>query len=712
MPAYLRLIILGAIFICFGSGLSRAQSVLLNDPNQSYLLFERFSVLEVKSGTVTIDSLLRHPQAYAFRPGQKHTFRLNDQPKAYWLRLDLTNQTSQLFTLRIFLLSFNRMVLYETDGARVVNQRELTLKVTNTTDFFQHSKRIWPLHVSRGQTHTIYLYIDTIFATRLPLSAQSSGLLLRESHHEDLFYGFYSGFVLIVILYSLILFVRLGDWDNLLYAIWVFLIGCQIAYTSGQGVELSNQLHNLYFTFTPLFITCITLAHLLFLLSFLPLRQLAPGWYRVGLYFAGFFALTITAFIVLIILRQFTNTFIVSYFGILLGLLEWLFSLSVGIVAFRRGFRPALLFVIGTLVYYSSFIAYILLLVERLPFSFWTLHSGTIGSGLEILIFTLAMGNKVNLLKKRQDEAIREQLRLSEENHHLVERQKQELEQKVEQRTAELQESLTTLQSTQAQLIQKEKLASLGELTAGIAHEIQNPLNFVNNFSEVSTELVEELKSPLNPEGGIRPGEKMDMALFDDLTQNLTKITHHGGRASAIVKGMLEHSRASTGERTPTNLNALADEYLRLAYHGLRAKDKSANCQLITDFGAELPPVSVVPQEIGRVLLNLYNNAFYAVGQRVSIAGKDETYLPTVWVSTRQVNSHVEIGVSDNGMGIPDSIRDKIFQPFFTTKPTGEGTGLGLSLSYDIITKGHGGIMVVKSLEGEGAQFIIQLLCS
>jgi signal transduction histidine kinase/tetratricopeptide (TPR) repeat protein len=265
-------------------------------------------------------------------------------------------------------------------------------------------------------------------------------------------------------------------------------------------------------------------------------------------------------------------------------------------------------------------------------------------------------------------------------------------------------QTVQRLQDTQSQLIQKEKMASLGELTAGIAHEIQNPLNFVTNFSEVSTELVTELEEEQH-----KPNRdtELEAELLGDLKQNLQKITHHGGRASAIVKGMLEHSRTGTGEKQPTNLNALADEYLKIAYHGLRAKDKDFNAELKTNFGIGLGLTEVVPQEIGRVLLNLYNNAFYAVNEKQTTAPTG--YQPTVSVTTARVNGHIQIRVGDNGMGIPESVKAKIFQPFFTTKPTGEGTGLGLSLSYDIVTKGHGGSLLVQSQEGEGTTFLIQL---
>jgi signal transduction histidine kinase len=267
------------------------------------------------------------------------------------------------------------------------------------------------------------------------------------------------------------------------------------------------------------------------------------------------------------------------------------------------------------------------------------------------------------------------------------------------------------LKSTQAQLIQSEKMASLGELTAGIAHEIQNPLNFVNNFSEINSELIEELKEELAL--GNRQSAK---EIANDIKENELKINHHGKRADAIVKGMLQHSRTSSGVKEPTDINALADEYLRLAYHGLRAKDKSFNADFIpiaigTEFDESLPKINVIPQDIGRVLLNLINNAFYACTEQSKLFQSSElwkSYQPQVTVSTIKLDDRIQISVTDNGPGIPASIVDKIFQPFFTTKPTGQGTGLGLSLSYDIV-KAHGGKLEVRSTAETGSVFSLQL---
>lgn len=267
---------------------------------------------------------------------------------------------------------------------------------------------------------------------------------------------------------------------------------------------------------------------------------------------------------------------------------------------------------------------------------------------------------------------------------------------------SKLEKTLVELKQTQSQLIQSEKMASLGELTAGIAHEIQNPLNFINNFSEVNAELIEEMKEEL--EAG---KSKEAVNLANDIKENNIKITHHGKRADSIVKGMLQHSRSSSGQKEPTDINALADECMRLSYHGVRAKDKSFNTITETNFDSSIPKISLLPQDIGRVILNLFTNAFYSVAQKKKVLG--DVYNPTVTVRTSRTAKGVAISIRDNGNGVPQKVLDKIFQPFFTTKPTGEGTGLGLSMSYDIITKGHGGELKVETKEGEYAEFIIIL---
>jgi two-component system NtrC family sensor kinase len=280
-------------------------------------------------------------------------------------------------------------------------------------------------------------------------------------------------------------------------------------------------------------------------------------------------------------------------------------------------------------------------------------------------------------------------------------KQKQKANALLQQQKAKVESTLSELRSTQAQLIQSEKMASLGQLTAGIAHEIQNPLNFVNNFSEVSNELIDEMN------GELEKGEIVEAKLIaGDIKQNLEKINHHGKRADAIVKGMLQHSRASTGQKEPADINKFADEFLQLAFQGFRAKTPDFNAEIKTDFDDSIGNVRIVSQDIGRVLVNLYNNSFYAMNEKAKLSPNN--YKPSVKLTTKKLKDKVEIRVEDNGGGVPKNIIDKIFQPFFTTKPTGQGTGLGLSLAYDII-KAHGGEIRVSTKEGEGIEFIIQL---
>jgi two-component system, NtrC family, sensor kinase len=309
---------------------------------------------------------------------------------------------------------------------------------------------------------------------------------------------------------------------------------------------------------------------------------------------------------------------------------------------------------------------------ERVRFRMWALIGG-----LAIILFIAIILYRNSLHRKKANV--------------LLSKQKNELE-----------KTLDTLKATQNQLIQSEKMASLGEMTAGIAHEIQNPLNFVNNFSEVNAELIEELKQEL-----VKGKIQTALEIAHDIKDNEEKITHHGKRADAIVKSMLLHSRNSSGKKELTDINLLVDEYVRLSFHGLRAKDKSFNAKFETDFDKDIQPINIIPQEIGRVLLNLINNAFYAVNEKEKqrISG----YEPTVTISTKKEKDMIAIRVKDNGNGVPHKVLDKIFQPFFTTKPPGEGTGLGLSLSYDIVTKAHGGEFLVDTKEGEGTVFTVKL---
>ncbi len=361
--------------------------------------------------------------------------------------------------------------------------------------------------------------------------------------------------------------------------------------------------------------------------------------------------------------------------------------------------------IVWGLIFTISFTLAGLILVLILPNLFQSQFSSWIFNSFFNLGFPFSLLIYVSMRFKEmiQEVQVNAQtvLELSEEKREQALIQQKVLEEEVARQTGEIRQTLENLKSTQSQLIQSEKMASLGELTAGIAHEIQNPLNFVNNFSEVNTELIDEVGEEIN-KGNISEAK----IILNDIKGNSEKINHHGKRAGDIVKGMLQHSRSSNGVKVPSDINALADEYLRLAYHGLRAKDKDFNATLITDFDDSIGMINMIPQDIGRVILNLITNAFYVVDEKKKQIG--EGFEPIVSVSTKKQDGKVTISVKDNGNGIPPKILDKIFQPFFTTKPTGQGTGLGLSLSYDIV-KAHGGELKVETKQDEGTEFIISL---
>lgn len=362
--------------------------------------------------------------------------------------------------------------------------------------------------------------------------------------------------------------------------------------------------------------------------------------------------------------------------------------------------------IVGGLIFTISFTLAGLILVLISSNLFQSQYSNLVFNSLFNLGFPFSLLIYVSMRFKEMIQEVQANaqtvVELSEEKRVQAENQQKVLEEEVNRQTREIRQTLENLKSTQSQLIQSEKMASLGELTAGIAHEIQNPLNFVNNFSEVNKELLAELIEEIDK------GNYQEVkAIANDVTANEEKITYHGKRADAIVKGMLQHSRSSNGVKESTDINALCDEYLRLAYHGLRAKDKSFNASMKTDFDPSLGTVNVIPQDLGRVVLNLITNAFYAVTEKKQQSV--EAYEPMVTVSTQQKAGKLYIMVKDNGMGIPPAIQEKIFQPFFTTKPTGQGTGLGLSMSYDIVTKGHQGELTVNSQSGEYTEFTIVL---
>jgi len=506
-------------------------------------------------------------------------------------------------------------------------------------------------------------------------------------------------FGVFLILSILHLFIYLSYRERKIYlylSLYTFFQACAFSTALASYLYSSNST----FFFSTIFSISAPLGQIFFLFTVYELfNQPKKAWFRL-----------LVLLCILVIPFEFlkdygTDQRILDPFGMLI----YIEIIRVSVISWRRKQPDALLFLLGQSIALFFFFLFS-------PVSFFGGQPGIFIS-IEVDIAFLTPAVVISILLAREfvhsNIALKQQLveveKLSEksleqelEKQQILASQNEVLEKQVEKRTTELSQSLTNLKQAQAQLIQAEKMASLGELTAGIAHEIQNPLNFVNNFSEVNTEMIDDLESELKS-GNINEA----LAIAADIKENEQKINHHGKRADGIVKGMLQHSRARSSDKALININALADEFMRLSYHGLKSNDKTFNAEMITCFDPRLPQIKVIGQDIGRVFLNLFNNAFYAVNQKAKVT--ETSYKPEVYISTLADDKSIIIKVKDNGIGIPNGIKDKIMQPFFTTKPTGEGTGLGLSLTYDMIVKGHGGNIIIDSTEGEGSEFTITL---
>jgi signal transduction histidine kinase len=604
--------------------------------------------------------------------------------------LVLTIDNSQIESLDLFTIVNNAVIHKSISAYRPFQVREVYL-----------NKCFFLLDIPKDSTERFYLRLQTQNGLQFPLRLSTRLALAESEQSRMLLYGVYIGIMLIMILYNLFIFLAIRDLSYLYYILYVSFMTLTNVTDKGIAFEYlwpSHPVFNHYVTI----IGCITgIFAILFAMSFLHVSRYSKSLTNVlnGLIFCYLISIGI-------VLSQ------ERYIGLIvsesLTLVTTLTLLTAGIIVFRKGYKPAFFYLLAWSCLVICVIIFLLEDLNLLPYNNFSINGLTIGSAIETLLLSLALANRINVYKKQKEKAKSQLLISMEDNRKLITEQNIILEKKVGDRTwelkeanAELNNTLENLKATQAQLIQSEKMASLGELTAGIAHEIRNPLNFINNFSEVSAELLEEMENNVDNNNDAEVKK-----LATEVKQNLEKIIHHGKRADAIVKGMLLHSHPGSGQKEPTGINDLATEYLRLAYHGFRAKEKSFKAALNYELDPGIGIINIIPQDIGRVLLNLYNNAFYAVNEKSKEQG--EEYQPAVLVKTQKVKVFVEVSVCDNGKGVPAKVAGKIFQPFFTTKPTGEGTGLGLSLCYDII-KAHGGSINLETTAGEGSAFIIRL---
>ena len=684
--------------------------------------------LEDKEGKWTLGDVRRAPLYKQFHIQKKDTAGIY----THWQRYRLKNILPR--NIKIFLTSsadFYDVYIIRQDSS-VVHYRSGILRKWDEKDGLksaEYMRGVVPLVLAPGEELTVYDRRNRKNGaiTRITVRLLSEDKVMKQymSYAEDrvyifeennLYEIFTAGLLFISILLSLFFYSVVREKVYLWFALYAFFVGLMnlhnvlVQYTSRFQLEWVWYVR--YFGLIPWTFTPFLLIQ--FIRHFFTLKQKYRRW-DMFLYWCGILSIMVGLLgTVLYTLHMEESNIFKGQFIIQIAVNFFIIPLSIIITSLlhirsaNTSYRNIAYGVIPLMLMYTVSVFYFTTETTSNPAIKWYIDNSWL---LQltclcwlVLWFVKVLIMRYDLLRK---ENVQQAIDKERERNELIATQKVMLEKEVEVRTAELKQSLEELKLTQKQLIQSEKMASLGELTAGIAHEIQNPLNFVNNFSEVSNELITEMKDEL-AKGNLEDANE----IADDVQQNLEKINHHGKRAADIVKGMLQHSRSSSsGVKEPTDINALCDEYLRLSYHGLRAKDKSFNATMKTDFDESIGNINIIPQDIGRVVLNLINNAFYAVSekQKLNIPG----YEPTVQIKTTQNppaggGRGAEIRVTDNGNGIPQKVLDKIFQPFFTTKPTGQGTGLGLSLSYDIV-KAHGGEIKVNTKENEGTDFSIIL---
>jgi signal transduction histidine kinase len=664
-----------------------------------------FSFLADRTASLQLTDFLGGQVTGTFKPISDHSWQ--EEVKVYWLRFSVINTTG-----------FDGEWVFDFDKWAFVDfyyQDDTQWTLKKTGHLYPFRKRDYALAnnnyinapLKNGEVVNCLVRLESrLLIGKIPqnLTFQVAPKALAdevEAQDSKIIFSFLGAFS-IMFLFNAFVYISTRLKAYAFYLMGLFFAAFHTAGNAGYIFPLfgwADSFPHWFYNFNLVSSNFWGVVYILFVQNLLKIDKRYPVWNKVLRVFL--YAYIITGGLIFF---HFDAGFLLTQ---VLGLATILAVLFLGIKSVKDRYPSATFFLLGNAALLLGILTIIFTFSGILPNTDFTYkYALPLGTTFEILFFSFALANMINVLRKENEVKQNRIIDQLQENQQLQTKVKRELEQKVLERTNELSLSLDHLKEAQNKLVQKEKMASLGELTAGIAHEIQNPLNFVTNFSEVSLELVEELK-----EGPVLklPADAKEMAneLLGDIFQNLQKINSHGRRADNIVKGLMDHSRSRPGELQLADINLLARESLQLAYQNFLAKNLSFSAELIIDFDQKIQKVEMVPQDIKRVLMNLFTNAFYAI--REKSLSQENDYQPQVRVSTRLMTDKVELRVKDNGTGIPKEILNKIYQPFFTTKPTGTGTGLGLFLSYDIITKGHGGEITVNSEARNFTEFIISL---
>jgi len=667
----------------------RAQNVIWSDDSDIQEIADKVLILEDPEGTFTIEDVLSEANQSKFEVKGNPILNFGFTVSVFWIKFDLESEASKPLVLEFASPHLEDVRLFKVGDNGVEWERKSGYQMPIDRKLLKNHFQLFELTDEKGS----YIARLSPPVHPIPLRLYNEHDYEIKSMRQKLVFGFVIGFMLFVILSNLFFFYSLKN------RLFLFYSGIAVLYLSYSAFVMDGFivyfLEGLDLKFW--FITIPSfgvIVQILYSLTFLELKKYAPKVHKIMTFIAAYFAFYF-------VVKYFIPMKAIYAINSINAMISFFAMFYMGYISGKRGNRLGYYFALTYLIYF------ILVLIEAVYIQFGTpgyvaeLSHVTWATLIEAFILSFLLSKRFEWEREDAENAKMEAQKLAlektRENERIIKEQNVFLESRVSERTEELRKSLDDLKSTQSKLIQSEKLASLGELTAGIAHEIQNPLNFVNNFSDLNVELLEELLE------FVEKGDKEEVDLIaGDLKQNLEKIHHHGKRADSIVKSMLQHSRAATGHKEKVNLNKLCEDLTKLAYHGFKAKDKSFTGNYKLDLQEDIPMVELVSQEIGRVMLNLVGNAFYIVNKKYMGLEADEraTYAPMVEVSTRSNADEICIFVKDNGSGIPDDVKGKIFQPFFTTKPTGEGTGLGLSLVYDIIHSYGGSITLETSSDG------------
>ncbi|MCX6350938.1 MAG: ATP-binding protein [Bacteroidetes bacterium] len=690
MRKFLYLVLFNLV-ICLGAQAQLASPVALDNPHLIKNIGKDIFILEDKGDSLLVTDVAKGKYDADFRQNQTLLPDLKMSQSTVWVKFSLQNVLAKDWYLEIGNPNLDSVSLYSINKLGVPIAYDF-----NDTDekIVYNSSGIYiPLKIKPKEKRVFLLKIKSNSPVRFPLAVATLSNYIEEDAAGYISSGLFYGLLLLMVVSSLFLFRTVNDSIYLYFIFFVICNGLAQAFLDGDiymwfGISLAQYL-GAHHAFMP---SMAMLSSLLFAVEYLKTKENAAHMHRGLLAIEALFAITILC-------DLFVNTFIAYEIMLLASMVNAIYLFMISVSIYRKNYKPAKYFVIA----WSFFLLRVLLQVSMdmgiAPGVGFMSSFNAFLIVVTFMILSFALSDKINAFKVETESAEGKMVKALRDNEKLIRRQNEMLEQKVKERTAELQKTMTDLESAQEQLIQSEKMAALGQMTAGVAHEIQNPLNFVNNFSDLSLDLIKDLKEE---------GDEVERnELLDSLEQNVSKIHHHGKRAEGIVKSMLEHSRgASVDEKASVSINKMLDEYVLLSYQQSQKNNPDFECTVYKELDEKLPNATINQQDVGRVFINLFNNAFYEMHKYKT---SHPEYIPALGLFTTSANGKITIRIKDNGPGIPEENQKRIFEPFFTTKPTGEGTGLGLSLSYDIIVKGHNGEMKLESKPGKGAEFIITI---